>query len=231
MELAAGVVGVAGAPGVFTAPVRLLGMIVSAYRFKEDYADNERQFSNLKLQLVLWRIIWGYGRPGGHDRRLDEPMLRKLIMSTFESIQSKLRDVDHLESRYNRPSPHVELQVIQKIEHGVSQKISFSESINSVLENITGLGDPVTWALMGKKDFDKLLGDLRQDSTRHLAIPEQQEVLPVKRSTRSLIRSPWKKGKLQRESRRNHLRNYESKSSRALKLYSMSLKVMKQVAE
>ena len=82
-------------------------------------------------------------------------MLRKLITSTFESIESKLRDIHRLKSKYNRRSSHDKLQIFREIENGVVQRKSFSEAINSVLDKLTGLGDPVTWALMGEETFDK----------------------------------------------------------------------------
>lgn len=55
---------------------------------------------------------------------------------------------DDLMSKHNRQSSHDKLQIFQEIENGVAQRKSFSEAINSVLDKLTGLGDPVTWASM-----------------------------------------------------------------------------------
>ena len=169
MEPVGVALGVLGLSGLVTVCLDCFHYIQDGRSLGRDFLFLEGQLSAHRIRLYAWAHACGFTRPDGrYDHRLDSPVWQRHIQTHLNAIALLFLDADKIVERYN-PTQRYEpslanADLIQDspnarfISDGLQKYLGRLRSIRQR----TGFLGSTKWALLHKRDFTKLVTQLRE---------------------------------------------------------------------
>lgn len=186
--LALGVVGLAGVIGAFKDVIDLFSLFLDSRHLGRDFEVLDTKLDIEKAVLLQWADRVGLLRQN-HSPQLDNPDTRATVYRALSSIQSLLRDVDTLKSRYGVDAVNVKdlkslaqeneskgllsrsrigsaaISAIQ-MTHFTTEFDKMDLRMKSLQERSGILKQKIRWVIRDKESFEMLLSQLTHFITR-----------------------------------------------------------------